>query len=291
MTRRLIGAAVAALTTGALLAGPAVAANADPAPTAPLPARPAPTAPLAATDYHAIVALSNCSGSVVRGPLSTDNDPALVLTNGHCSELGMPGPGVVVTNRTSSRSFSLLNSSGTGTLGTLRASQIEYSTMTDTDVTLYKLRSTYAQLRSQYGVNALNLSTTHPTAGSAISVVSGYWRTTYNCNIDAFAYRLREASWTWKDSIRYTAPCNTIGGTSGSPVIDNASGKVVGVNNTSNENGETCTLDNPCEVDQNGTTTIHPGIGYGQETYLLAQCLTATNDIDLTQASCQLPRP
>ncbi|RFU38009.1 serine protease, partial [Actinomadura logoneensis] len=275
----------------AFLAGPTAAANADPAPTAPRPARPAPTAPLAATDYHAIVALSNCSGSVVRGPLSTDNDPALVLTNGHCSELGMPGPGQVIVNRSSSRSFTLLNRTGTGSLGTLRASQIEYSTMTDTDVTLYKLRTTYAQLKSQYGTDALRLSAAHPQAGTSISVVSGYWRTTYNCKIDAFVYRLHEASWVWKDSLRYTSSCNTIGGTSGSPVIDTASGLVVGVNNTSNENGEQCTLDNPCEVDQNGTTTIHQGIGYGQETYLLTQCLTATNDIDLTQAGCQLPRP
>lgn len=302
MTRRLIGTAAAALTCGALLVGPAVAANADPAPTAPRLEKPAPTAPRlqnpaptapvkAATDYHAIVALSNCSGSVVRGPKSTDDDPALVLTNGHCSELGMPGPGQVIVNRSSSRGFTLLNNSGTGSLGTLRASQIEYSTMTDTDVTLYKLRTTYAQLKAKYGTDALRLSPDHPQAGTAISVVSGYWRTTYNCSIDAFVYRLHEADWIWKDSLRYTSSCNTIGGTSGSPVVDNASGLVVGVNNTSNENGEQCTLDNPCEIDQNGATTIHQGIGYGQETYLLTQCLTATNDIDLTQPTCQLPKP
>ncbi len=56
--------------------------------------------------------------------------------------------------------------------------------------------------------------------GAAISVVSGYWKKTYNCNVDGFAYRLKEGDWTWKDSVRYTAPCKVIGGTSGSPVVD-----------------------------------------------------------------------
>ncbi|MCP2341774.1 S1 family peptidase [Actinomadura rupiterrae] len=292
MTRRLIGAAAAALAAGALATAP-TAAFADPAPTAPSLERPAPTAPRtqAAADFHAIVALSNCSGSIVRGPKSLDTDPALVLTNGHCSELGMPGPGQVIVNHSSSRSFTLLNSSGSGSLGTLRASQIEYSTMTDTDVTLYKLRLTYGQIKSRYGTSALQLSTDHPVAGTPISVVSGYWRKIYNCSIDGFVYRLHEADWVWKDSIRYTSSCDTIGGTSGSPIISNTSGQVVGVNNTGNENGERCTLDNPCEVDQNGNVTVHQGTNYGEETYLLTQCLTTNSDIDLSNPNCQLPRP
>src|SRR3546814_2272200 len=57
-------------------------------------------------------------------------------------------------------------------------------------------------------------------------------------------------------SVRYTSSCNTIGGTSGSPVIDDATGKVVAVNNTGNEDGARCTVNNPCEVAENGTVTV-----------------------------------
>jgi V8-like Glu-specific endopeptidase len=160
--------------------------------------------------------------------------------------------------------------------------------MTDTDVSLYQLTSTYAQIKSTYGIAPLELSTVHPVAGSAIDVVSGYWRTVYSCNIDGFVYQLHESDWVWKDSIRYTSACQTIGGTSGSPVI--SGGKVVGVNNTGNEDGQRCTLDNPCEVDAAGNVTVHYKTNYGEETYGIPACLTAAGEIALTQTGCSLPR-
>lgn len=121
------------------------------------------TAPtLHAVDYAGTVALSNCSGSVVRLPASADSDPALVLTNGHCLETGFPEPGEVIVDQASSRSFTLLNSAGSG-VATLRASKVAYSTMTDTDVTLYQLTRTYAQIRSSYGISALPSTTAIPS--------------------------------------------------------------------------------------------------------------------------------
>jgi V8-like Glu-specific endopeptidase len=67
---------------------------------------------------------------------------------------------------------------------------------------------------------AVELNAAHPVRGTAIKVVSGYWKRIYSCSIDGFAYRLKEGQRTLKDSVRYTSSCNTIGGTSGSPVID-----------------------------------------------------------------------
>jgi hypothetical protein len=65
----------------------------------------------------------------------------------------------------------------------------------------------------------------------------------------------------------------------------------VGVNNTINENGQKCTLNNPCEVNSNGTITYRRGQGYGQETYWVTTCLNSSNAIDLTLSGCLLPRP
>ncbi|MEU7788405.1 MULTISPECIES: serine protease [unclassified Amycolatopsis] len=268
MTRRLLGALLTAATATVLLG------------TTP--------ASAAAANFAGTVALSNCSGSVVKPAATPDTAPALVMSNGHCLETGFPAPGQVITNRSSSRTFTLLNASG-GNTATLRAKKIVYGTMTDTDVSLYQLTTTYAQIKSSYGISPLELSNAHPSAGAAIDVVSGYWKRIYSCNVDGFVYRLKEGSWTWKDSIRYTSACQTIGGTSGSPIV--SGGKVIGVNNTGNEDGARCTDNNPCEVDQAGNVTVHYKTNYGQETYGIPACLTPANEIALTQAGCTLPRP
>jgi hypothetical protein len=251
-------------------------------------AAPAAAPAINAVDFTGIVALSNCSGAVVRTPNSLSTDPALVMSNGHCVRL--LGATEVLQNQASNRTFSLLNSSGTGTLGTLRANRLLYATMSGTDVSIYRLTITYGQIQSQFGSRALTLSTVHPTAGESIRVVSGFHRAIYPCNVDTFAFRLREDRWTWNDSIRYTSACHTIPGTSGSPVLDTNSSQIVGINNTLNESSQRCTLDNPCEVDQAGNITIHPNIGYAQETWFISNCFTTLSRIDLTRAGCQLAR-
>ncbi|MGV9255617.1 S1 family peptidase [Streptomyces sp. NPDC003697] len=288
MKKPLLAALATLVMTGAATA-PAAAAAQTPH-TAPAARAKAAAPAVQAVDFAGTVALSNCSGSVVRFPGSVDSDPALVLTNGHCLETGFPAPGEVIVDQASSRSFGLLNSSGSQ-VGTLRASKVAYSTMTDTDVTIYQLTRTYAQIRSSYGINALTVNDTHPVAGTSIKVVSGYWKRTYSCAVDGFVYRLKEGGWTWKDSVRYTSACDTIGGTSGSPVIDTATGKVVAVNNTGNEDGQRCTDNNPCEVDANGTVTVRQGINYAQETYQIPACFGAGNRLNLSASGCTLPRP
>ncbi|MFE3378094.1 S1 family peptidase [Streptomyces anulatus] len=297
MNKPLVGAFLAALLLGAgvapaVAAGPAGSTSEVSAEAAPQTKYTAPgTVPAAkAVTFAGTVALSNCSGSVVRSPDAAPTDPALVLSNGHCMESGFPGPGEVVVDQPSSRTFTLLNASGSG-VGTLKASKIAYGTMTDTDLSLYELTSTYQQIEDSYGIQALELETAHPTAGTAITVASGYWKRTYSCDIDGFVHQLKEGRWTWKDSVRYTPECQTIGGTSGSPVIDDATGKVVAVNNTGNESGQECTDNNPCEVDENGEVTVREGINYAQQTYNMVPCIGAGSKIDLTREGCALPKP
>ncbi|TDD94816.1 S1 family peptidase [Actinomadura rubrisoli] len=279
MFRRILGVATAALIGAATLTAPGSST-----------ALAAPAPPKVAVDFTGIVALNNCSGSLVRTPSAADTDPALVLTNGHCYEGGQPGAGQVITNRASSRTFSLLDPSGSRTLATLRATTLLYATMTDTDAAIYKLNTTYAAIQQSYKTPALQLLTDHPTSGADLRVVSGYWKRIYSCRLDGFAYRVREAAWTWKDSLRYTSECNVIGGTSGSPVIDAGTGKVVGANNTINESGGRCTLNNPCEVDEAGKVTVRPNIGYAQQTYTLANCIAPGSTLDLNRAGCTVPK-
>ncbi|MET9875288.1 serine protease [Actinacidiphila glaucinigra] len=276
-------AALAAVATLGLSAAPASATGRDTVA--------APNAAAAVTvDFAGTVSLSNCSGSLIRFPGSASTDPALVLSNGHCLTSGFLDPGEVLVDQASTRTFGLLNASGRS-VATLRATKLAYATMTDTDISVYQLSRTYAQIQSSYGISALEVSGTHPAQGTAIKVVSGYWKTIYSCSIDGFVHLLKEGDWTWKDSVRYTSSCNTIGGTSGSPVIDTATGKVVAINNTGNEDGGRCTLNNPCEVDANGTVTVRRGINYAEQTYGIGACVTTGNRFDLSLPGCALPKP
>lgn len=244
----------------------------------------------AGVDFTAIVALSNCSGSLVRFSTSRTDDYALVLTNGHCLS-GFVAAGNAIVDQASSRTFTLLDASARS-LGTLRAQRMLYATMTGSDFAIYRLTQTYAQLASRFRVAPLTIASRRPSEGTAVRIVSGYWRRIYSCSIDRFVPELREGTWTFRDSIRFTQPgCETIGGTSGSPIIDFETRAVIGINNTGNESGAMCTLNNPCEVDATGRTTATKGAAYGQQIYQIYSCLDASNNIDLTRAGCTLQKP
>ncbi len=242
------------------------------------------------TSYHfdGIVALDDCSGSIIRFEKSNPKDQAMILTNGHCYDKGMPKPGTFVYHVPSTRTFGVFNDQAKG-VGTIHATEAIYSTMTGTDITLYKLQETYQDIETKFSAHPYMLSSKHPAPQTPIQVISGYWRRGYTCSIEAFVFQLHEAGWIQKDSIRYSRPgCEVIGGTSGSPIIEANTRNMIGINNTINENGEKCTMDNPCEVDANGKTTATQGVGYGQETYLIYGCLNALNQFDLATPGCGL---
>jgi V8-like Glu-specific endopeptidase len=239
-------------------------------------------------NFEGIVGLNNCSGALIRLESSRETDKGLILTNGHCLEMGFPPPGQFVYGKPSNRAFRLFDANAR-VVGRLTATQIIYSTMTKTDITLYRLQESYAEIKAKFGVNPLMLASQHPRVSDPVDVVSGYWVRGYNCSIEAFVPKLQEDVWTCEDSLRYSRPgCETIGGTSGSPVIHHGSRVVIGINNTGNEDGEKCTMNNPCEVDKDGKVTFQKGFSYGQQTYQIYSCLNQYNEVDLNVPGCQL---
>ncbi|NRA44819.1 MAG: trypsin-like peptidase domain-containing protein [Oligoflexales bacterium] len=239
-------------------------------------------------DFNGIVELSNCSGSLIRYEQSDLDDKAVILTNGHCVDLIKPN--IAYYKRESRRRFTLLNSRGR-TAGRVYASMLEYATMTQTDIALYTLQKTYRQIEDQYSVEALTLSSERPATGDEIEIISGYWHRGYSCSIEEQVYRLKEDKWTFHDSLRYSRPgCKTIGGTSGSPVILTGTKTVVAINNTGNESGRECTLNNPCEVDEDGNVFYQKGYSYAQQTNMIYTCLDDELHIDLELDGCKLPK-
>lgn len=240
------------------------------------------------SNYEGIVSLSNCSGSLVQLDGFSDSSKALVLTNGHCLESGFTAPGKYISNKSSQRRFNLFNAQQI-VVGSLTAEKILYSTMTGTDITLYQTKESYQEIMQKWNVRPLRLSNNHPQVRDPITIISGYWKKTYNCSIEAFIPELREAGYSFKDSVRFDRPgCETIGGTSGSPIIHANTREVIAINNTGNEDGEKCTMNNPCEVDSNGNVSFTQGYSYGQQTFELYGCFNQNNQFDLNLPSCQL---
>lgn len=241
-------------------------------------------------DFEGIVKLSNCSGSLVAFNGQPLSSKAIVMTNGHC--ISAPGgflkPGEVWTNRADSRNMRLFDKNMK--LHKIQATKILFATMTNTDLAYYELNETYNEILNRTKVRPFLLDTARPLAGISIDIISGYWDRGYSCDIDGFVFAMKEDAWTFTDSIRYTQGCDTIGGTSGSPIIARGERLVVGINNTSNESGRRCTMNNPCEIDEAGQITIRKGVRYGQQTYQTYSCLTPDFQIDLNRTGCGLPQ-
>lgn len=241
-------------------------------------------------DFEGIIKLSNCSGSLIQLAGQPDTAKAIVMTNGHCIQKpgGYLNPGEVWVNRPISRQMKVFDKNMK--LSTVNATKILYATMTNTDIAFYELAETYADIESRFNVRPYELDTNRPAVGTSLELISGYWDRGWTCDIDGFVYKIKEGNWTFTDSIRYTSTCDTMGGTSGSPLIARGTKTVIGINNTSNESGEVCTLNNPCEVDEAGTVRATKGIRYGQQSFNVYTCLTPDFRFDLSRSGCTLPK-
>ncbi len=143
---------------------------------------------------------------MVRFDDSVATDKALGLTNGHCYEGGMPEAGEVIVDQPSDRTFTLLDTEG-NEAGDVNATDVLYSTMTKTDVSLYRLDKTYQELADEFdGFTPLTLAKESPADGTSIAVVSGYWQKIYSCSVDSTIPQLKEADWTMEDSVKYHQP-------------------------------------------------------------------------------------
>lgn len=236
----------------------------------------------ATIDFH------GCSASVVRVPSSQPSDPALLLTNGHCLT-PRPAPGKTLLDRPAKKLVRFNDARGNGVRRGSTA-QLLYATMTGTDVALYRLTESYADLAAS-GLRIFTLATTAPAVGTPLSMLAAELQATYSCRVAAIVPTLREAGYEQRNAIRYAnaRSCQPIGGSSGSPMVDHRTGEVVAIHNTHvNGDAKPCKEGEPCEVAPGGTTTAIKGRGYAQQTAGLAACIVAGSRLDLAVPGCEL---
>jgi hypothetical protein len=237
-------------------------------------------------DVSGAVDLDSCVGSVVRTPASRPQDRALLLTNGHCVQGTRPAPGAALLDQPADLAVPVAGPQGYPQT-TVRAQRLVYATMTGTDIALYRLDQTYAQLKAA-GAKVFQLTSTPVRAGDALTVASTGVR--FRCTAEAVVPHLREGGYRLNHSIRYATSnaCGPGHGHSGSALLASDGTTIVGIHNTHNDDGEQCTDNNPCEVGPNGNVTSTRGRGYGQQVYLITECLSWGSKLDLTRRGCTL---
>jgi hypothetical protein len=249
--------------------------------------------PLWALDsrYEGTADFSNCSGFVFKTAGTPLTNKAWVMTNGHCvtNLLGrmVLTPGQAIVNQTKSRSVSLVTERLTKLK--LNTRKLVYATMTGTDMAVYELHLSYQDLLDR-GIRSFELSTTSPKKADLVEVISGHKNVDFDCAIDEVLVGLREGGFDFIQSLRFSGTCEQSNGTSGSPVLLKDTRQVVGISNTFNKSGRSCTDNNPCEVDSDGSVSIFHGARYGQQTVLLNECIK-DGKVDLNLVSCKLTRP
>jgi hypothetical protein len=225
----------------------------------------------------------DCSGVVVR----FSNDPyahAIVLSAGHCYRLPMP-KNTFAAGETLSKSLVVI--ARHGSVLSLHATKLLYATMTGTDVELLELGETYADL-AQLSVDSYEISREPAKAGDKIFRVSGRKETVQSCSIGEVVHRLTTSVTEENDAYRMSADCPaTAPGWSGAPLISAATGKIVGLHSTTNDSGR-CTDDDPCEVADDGTVSIHKDAQYGQKVHEIMTCVDSAGRFNLSLASCAL---
>lgn len=232
------------------------------------------------------VGLTNCNGSVIRTPQSRPDDPALLLTNGHCVDGQRPAPGKALVDKPAGFDVPIADREGWPKV-TARSNRLVYATMSGTDIAIYRLNKTYAELDAK-GAKVFELTSTPVRAGDKLTMANISSR--FSCTAEAVVAHLKEEGYQQDDSIRYATSdaCTPYPGTSGSALLSPDGNTVVGIHNTQNRDGKECTANNPCEVDANGEVTFEQGRAYGQQVDEISACLTEGSTLDLSQEGCTL---
>ncbi|WP_369216071.1 trypsin-like serine protease [Streptomyces flavofungini] len=240
-------------------------------------------------DVEGAVDLHGCVGSVIRTPTSRPQDPALLLTNGHCVEGERPKPGTALVDKPADREAPIADHQGYPK-ATARANRLLYATMSGTDIALYRLNTSYGQLEAK-GAKVFRLASTAVRTGDPLALADAAGRR--KCTAEAVVPHLREGGYQQDNAIRYRTAkdCDPGHGMSGSALLAPDGRTVVGIHNTHNDpnaDAEPCADNKPCEVRRDGAVSSKDGRGYGQQTHAITDCLARGTKLDLTLPKCTL---
>lgn len=227
-----------------------------------------------------IVKFKGCSAFIFAFEGAPRTNPALMMTNGHCVYDGGGNiePGVALG--AFEMSLPVIFSDEKEVLTKSRI----YATQTDSDIAIYALDGSYEDL----DIEPLILSASFAPVGTYVKVPSGFSQQTHRARIGSYPHAILEGRYSWNHPIRLEEMDELPDGSSGSPLVSETTGQVVGIYNTANEAGELCTSDNPCELGKNGKKEAFLHQNYGQVVSGLYSCLDDSFQVKASVAGCKL---
>jgi hypothetical protein len=242
----------------------------------------------------------SCTAFLIRPPGAGDGSPAYVISSGHCINTSPPNEvvldrGLAATSRVTFRYF---RDAARDQLP-VRALRAVHSTMKGLDLAVVELESALGALTTA-GITPLELSEIEPERGEAV------WNVgvpTSSIPADEQFLRIGTCSighvadlieFTWHFWASYSNACPDIyGGSSGSPLISQRSGRVVAAMNTTTlgasiETGDfRCFSGQPCEVVAGGFRYL-PETNYAVPVIGLARCFDSEGIFRLSRDGCPL---
>ena len=242
------------------------------------------------------VTVGNCSGALFTMPGMSDEDRALVITNGHCVGIGTfkgmyPADGELLLDHAVSSSLVLKKiESESGERFSYK--KVVFATMTGVDLAVIQLDATIKKIKAN-GYRIYSLAETLPQLGMKLEFDSFYANVHSRCEVDKDVAMLKEAPWTWRNAWRMKSEqnCCYVEGQSGTAGIEPESGLIYALAQTVYEGGQSCSLDNPCEVDPEtgAISTGQPGQGYAVATASLYGCYNQESALfDFNLENCTL---
>lgn len=248
-----------------------------------------------------------CSTSIIRFHQSLKTDKALMLANAHCIRIHpelFPDHlksaaqtvddqkvGAFLVNFDIKNNWvydvELVNYKKNITYKT-KAKHVLYATHTLTDLALFELSETFAELETK-GILSLTLSERPAKVNEKIVIVSALFDHQFVCSVDGIVPVILTNRTYFRNAVRYSKECAVYKGTSGSPVISLKTGEVVAINSFRNEPSDKNCIDaGICEVDG---ADVHVGkikSGYGMEVHQIYSCLDENRKINLNKPGCKL---
>lgn len=238
-----------------------------------------------------------CTVFFVRPATVTETSPAYVVTAGHCIETGSANAVILDRAITGQVIFRYFIDTPDAQLA-VTPRRVVYSTMKGWDLAVIELDRTFAQLVAA-GIRPLEflegaasevVNIAAPSSG--IPAGEAYLRSS-SCVLEP-PVDLIEYIWLFRDALPNT--CSDVkAGSSGSPVIDRATGKVVAVMNTTTADAYylqgdfLCYANQPCEI-ATPSFRYRPDTNYAVPTAGLARCFDAQGRFGLTAPGCALDR-
>ena len=251
--------------------------------------------------FSGIGSFGGCTASLLEpGTTTNDTSPAYILTNGHCIRYQgglLPGEGKFFDLGTSkTMTFGYYSDSEISSRLSYQANNVLYASMDETDIALIELKDVTLKELKNIGLETYQISSQAPALDTAVENIglpaSGLSQVVLRwsrCLLEE-QVSLREGVYQFTNS--YALKCNVLGGSSGSAVFNEKTKEIVGlINTTVNDNSEgqsDCSLNRPCEVNENEEVQVNTMRNYMQPTKYLSGCFTESGVFDKNLGSCSL---